>query len=98
MVGILINSNYKYDNVVLEESGAKVSANQVTIQKGKVVRIENGNVTVKDGEVTKNFNFSIYNYGVNGEKTYNLNNVPEGVDGQAIVKEFVEFVENDIVS
>ena len=91
MVGILIDENYKYENVVLE-GGEKVTANKVTIQEGKVVRIENGSVTVKDGEVTKNFNFSIYNYGVNGEKTYNLNNVPEGVDGQAIVKEFVDFV------
>lgn len=97
MVGILIDENYKYENVVLD-SGAKVNAPRVTIQNGKVIRVENGNVTIKDGEVTKNFNFSIYNYGVNGEKTYNLNNVPEGVDGQAIVKEFVEFVENDIVS
>ena len=88
MVGILINSNYKYENVVLESS-AKVSANQVTIQDKKVARIESGQVQVAEG----NFNFSIYNYGVDGKKTYNLNNVPENVDGQAIVKEFVEFVE-----
>ena len=92
MVGILINKNYKYENVELE-SGAKVSAYQVTIEKGEVVRIENANVEVKE---KGNFNFSIYNYGVNGQKTYNLNGVPESVDGQSIVKEFVDFVEADI--
>ena len=97
MVGILINSNYKYDNVVLEESGAKVSANQVTIQDGKVVRIESGNVQIQQGEQNLSFSFSIYNYGVDGKKTYNLNSVPEGVDGQAIVREFVEFVESDVL-
>ena len=93
MVGILINENYKYEDIVLD-SGAKVSANQVTIQSKKVARVENGQVQVKEG----NFNFSIYNYGVDGKKTYNLNNVPENVDGQAIVREFVDFVEEDVLS
>ena len=97
MVGILIDENYKYENVVLE-GGEKVTANNVTIQEGKVVRVENGNVTIKEEEKTQNFTFSIYNYGVDGRKTYNLSNVPENVDGQAIVKEFVDFVENDVVS
>lgn len=97
MVGILVNSVYKYDNVVLE-SGAKVIAHNVTIQDEKVARVENGNVSIKSGEDTLSFSFSIYNYGIDGRKTYNLNNVPEGVDGQAIVKEFVDFVENDVVS
>jgi hypothetical protein len=91
MVGILINQNYKYEGVVLA-SGAKVTANMVTIENNEVVRVENGNVSVEGG----NFNFSIYNYGINGKKTYNLNNVPENVDGQAIVREFVEFVEREI--
>ena len=92
MVGIKVKEIYKYENAVLE-SGAKVTVNEVTIQDGKVANVNNGNVTVEG----KTFGFSIYNYGVNGEKTYNLNNVPANVDGQAIVKEFVEFVENDIV-
>ena len=96
MVGILINSNYKYEKVVLE-GGEKVSATQVTIEEGKVVRVENGNVTIKkDENTTLSFTFSIYNYGVDGRKTYNLNSVPENVDGQAIVKEFVEFVEAEM--
>lgn len=98
MVGTLINSNYKYENVVLEESGAKVSATQVTIQEGEVVRIESGNVQIKQDEQNMSFSFSIYNYGPDGKKTYNLNGVPENVDGQAIVKEFVEFVESDVLS
>lgn len=96
MVGQLIKTIYKYENVELS-SGAKVTADEVTTQDGKVVTIPNGNVNVKVNDTERTFNFSIYNYGVNGEKTYNLNSVPEGVDGQAIVKEFVEFVEDDIV-
>ena len=91
MVGIKVKEIYKYENAALA-SGAKVSATEVTIQDGKVASVNNANVSV-DG---KNFSFSIYNYGIDGKKTYNLNNVPENVDGQAIVKEFVLFVENDI--
>ena len=91
MVGQLVKKVYKYENAVLA-SGAKVTTYEVTIQEGKVVNVNNGNVSV-DG---KTFSFSIYNYGPNGEATYNLNNVPANIDGQAIVKEFVLFVENDI--
>lgn len=97
MVGILINKNYKYEDVVLE-SGAKVTAHNVTIQDEKVARVENGNVSIESGKDMLSFSFSIYNYGPDGKKTYNLNNVPENVDGQKIVKEFVDFVENDVVS
>jgi hypothetical protein len=92
MVGILVNSVYKYENVTLA-SGAKVTAHSVTIQKDEVVRVENGNVTLDNNNT---FSFSIYNYGMDGKKTYNLNSVPENVDGQAIVKEFVDFVEADV--
>lgn len=98
MVGILIDKNYKYENVVLD-SGAKVNTPRVTIQEGKVVRVENGFVEIQvDSKTTRSFNFSINNYGINGEKTYNTSNVPEGVSAEAIVKEFVDFVENDVVS
>lgn len=91
MVGIKIREVYKYENVGLS-NGVKVSASEVIIQNKEVINVQNGNVTV-DG---KSFSFSIYNYGINGEKTYNLNNVPADVDGQEIVKEFVQFVESDI--
>lgn len=92
MKGVKINENYKYEGVVLD-SGAKVTAMQVTVADGKVVRCESGGVTTEQGS----FGFAIYNFGVEGHKTYNYTNVPEDVDGQAIVKEFIEFVENDIV-
>lgn len=85
MVGVLVKSTYKYKDVSLS-SGAVVTALEVTTKEGKVLNIPNGEVRVDD----KMFNFSIY-----GE-TYNLNGVPKSVDGQAIVEEFVTFVESDI--
>lgn len=94
MIGILTKTVYKYDSAELA-SGAKVTANDVTVQDGKVTNVPNGNVIVKVNEINKSFSFSVYSYGV-GEATYNLNSVPAGVDGQAIIKEFVEFVEKDI--
>lgn len=92
MVGILINKNYRYEDATLN-SGAKVSASQVTIKDGKVDRVENGNVTINE----KTFGFSVYNYGFNGEKTYNYNSVPEGMNPAAYVDEFIAFVEADMV-
>ncbi len=91
MVGKLVKTIYKYEDVQLE-SGAVVTAMDVTVQDGKVVNVSNGVVRVED----KSFSFSIFNYGINGDITYSLNNVPADVDGQKIVKEFVQFVENDI--
>ena len=97
MLGKLVKSTYKYadDTVaVLSESGARVNAREVSCSEDKVVSVPNADVEVNG----KNFNFSIYGYGANGQKTYNLNSVPEDIDGQAIVREFVAFVENDIIS
>lgn len=91
MVGKLVKTIYKYEDVQLE-SGAVVTAMDVTVQDGKVVNVSNGVVRVED----KSFSFSIFNYGINGDITYSLNNVPADVDGQKIVKEFVQFVESDI--
>ena len=90
MVGKILKTMYKYDDVVLV--GATVSATEVTIQEGKVVSIVGG--IAKVGE--RAFNFSIYSNGINGEISYNLNNVPANVDGQAVVRDFVVFVEEDI--
>jgi hypothetical protein len=97
MVGQLLKTIYKYDSVKLA-SGAVVTANEVYIVEGKVTQINSGYAKV-DG---KQFNFSINPYygGMpeeNREITYNLNNVPQGIDGQAILTEFVRYVENDIV-
>lgn len=91
MVGKLVKQIYAYEQAELA-SGAKVTAQEVRTADKKVESIPNGNVNVEN----RSFNFSISNYDINGEKTYNLNNVPEGVDGQAIIKEFVDFVETDI--
>ena len=91
MVGIEVNRNYKYEGVVLE-SGAMVTAPMVTVEAGKVARIESAGVMID----SVSFGFKILNNRVDGKKTYSTNDVPEGVDAQAIVKEFVEFVENDI--
>ena len=91
MVGKLVKIIYKYEDVQLE-SGAVVTAMDVTVQDSKVVNVGNGVVRVED----KSFSFSIFNYGINGDITYSLNNMPADVDGQKIVKEFVLFVESDI--
>lgn len=96
MVGQLVKTIYKYENVGLD-SGAVVTANEVYVVGGKVNQINSGNVRID----SKNFNFSINPYYGDIEPTtsvtYNLNNVPQDIDGQAILKEFVDFVEADIV-
>lgn len=100
MVGVLVSANYKYTDVQLV-SGAKVTATGVTIKDGKVIRVDNGNVTI--GEVEPNdgfdmdqntFSFSVYS---NGDKfSYSTNNVPADYNGQDIAAEFVAFVETDL--
>ena len=96
MVGKLIKTIYKYENVVLENN-IKVTANEVTIQDGKVTTIPNGIVFIKKDEIETSFSFSIYDNRMGGKKSYSTNNVPEDVSGETIVKEFVNFVENDIL-
>ena len=95
MVGHLTKTVYKYEAVELK-SGATVTAYEVTVQDKKVMNIPTGQITVKVDEQPMTFSFGIYNYGVNGEVTYNLHNMPASIDGQGIVKEFVAFVEKDI--
>jgi hypothetical protein len=97
MVGQLLKTIYKYDSVKLA-SGVVVTAQEVYIVDGKIKHVNNGSVKVAD----KQFSFSInpFNHGMPEDKkeiTYNLNNVPQGIDGQAILTEFVDFVEADIV-
>lgn len=91
MVGQLIKSIYAYKDVILE-SGAKITANQVHIKDGIVNQIDYGTVYLNEQQ----FSFSIYPYGINGKLQYNLNNVPSDINGQEILKEFVNFVEADI--
>ena len=88
MVGQLVKKIYKYDSVELT-SGAVVTAQEVTIKEGKVNQF---NAQVRVG--SQMFDMSLYPSG--NDVTYNLNRVPQGVDGQAILTEFVEFVEADI--
>lgn len=92
MIGELVKSTYRYKNVELN-SGAKINANEVSCSEGKVVSIPNADVEVS-GE---NFNFSVRSYSANGKRTRDLNSVPESIDGEAIVKEFIDFVEADIL-
>lgn len=89
MKGQLVKKIYKYDSVELT-SGAVVTAQEVTIKEGKVNQF---NAQVRVGN--QMFDMSLYPSG--SDVTYNLNRVPQGVDGQAILTEFVEFVEADIV-
>ena len=91
MVGQLIQRSYKYTGAVLG-SGVVVTTPKVIVEDNKVVIVENANVAVSD---TQNFSFSVNNYGSN--TTYNSSGVPEDVDARAIIKEFIAFVEADIV-
>ena len=91
MVGILISKNYKYKDAKLP-SGAVASATQVTFQSDEVSRVENGSITIDDVV----FSFSVYSHGIANKRSFSLGSVPEHIDGQAIVKEFIEFVENEI--
>lgn len=101
MVGVLVSANYKYTNIELS-NGIKVTATGVTIKDGKVIRVDNGNVTIGEsnndnnvfGEPNNVFNFSVYS---NGDKLiYSTNNVPSYINGQNIAEEFVSFVEADL--
>lgn len=101
MVGVLVSANYKYTNIELS-NGIKVTATGVTIKDGKVIRVDNGNVTIGEsnndnnvfGEPNNAFNFSVYS---NGDKLiYSTNNVPSDINGQDIAEEFVSFVEADL--
>lgn len=94
MVGILVSANYKYKDVKLA-SGVTVSATGVTIKDGKVVRVENGVVTIGEDENRKEFTFSVYGDAEN--LTYSTSSVPSDYNGQDIAEEFVAFVETDIV-
>ncbi|MBO5700382.1 MAG: glycosyltransferase [Bacteroidales bacterium] len=87
----LVSKTYKCEGVELEN--AVVSADNVTVQDGKIVNIDNGSVTVKIGEEKMFFSFTVYNQG----KAYNLNNAPAEVDGRAIIMAFIAAVEAEIV-
>lgn len=93
MVGQLIQKSYKYTEAVLG-SGVVVTTPKVVIENNKVVSVENANVKLADKQT---FSFSVNNYGVDGSKTHSTSGVPEGVSAEAIMKEFVAFVEADIV-
>lgn len=95
MVGKLIKEVYEYKDVVLV-SEAKVTANEVTTEDGKVTTIPNGSVSIEIDGMENSFGFSIYSNRMGGKKSYSTNGVPEGVSAETIVKEFVDFVEKDI--
>ena len=88
MNGVLIKSTYKYNGVQLPVSGALVAAFEVTLRDGKVINIANGTAKVD----SKDFNFSVYG------SNYNLDGVPMAIDGTAIIKELIAYVENDVMS
>lgn len=93
MVGVLVSANYKYTDVQLA-SGAKVTATGVTIKDGKVIRVDNGNVTFGESNDNNEFHFSVYSSG--GKLIYSTDNVPADINGQDIAEEFVAFVETDL--
>lgn len=97
MVGQLVKTVYKYADVELV-SGAVVNAPEVHIIEGKVKQINSCIVKVGDKQFSCSINPQYMMTSVTTDTlTYNMNGVPEDVDAQAILKEFVDFVEADIV-
>lgn len=100
-----IKQHFYADNITLN-SGAKVSGNIIT-KSGKVYCTE-GNIKVTTAD-EKSFTFTLVNTDVtpmpenaNSEcATWSapyrtINSVPPGVSAEAVIDEFISFVENDI--
>ena len=85
----LIETKYRYADVELI-SGAVVTANEVTIVEGKISSIVSAVIKVDK----KTLAFSVFGTGEN--RLYNMQNVPEGVDGKAEIKEFMNLVESNL--
>lgn len=85
----LIETKYRYANVELI-SGAVVTANEVTIAEGKISSIVSAVAKIGGKILT----FSVFGEGEN--RLYNMQNVPEGVDGKAVIKEFINLVESNL--
>lgn len=85
----LIETKYRYTDVELI-SGATVSANEVIIAEGKVSSVVSAVIKVDKKTLT----FSVF--GVDENRLYNMQNVPEGVDGKALIKEFINQIENNL--
>lgn len=101
MVGVLVSANYKYTDVQLS-NGIKVTATGVTIKDGKVIRVDNGNVTIGEKDANDGFGmmnpngFTFSAYTSEGKLKYSTSDVPSDFNGQNIAEEFVAFVEADL--
>lgn len=85
----LIETKYRYADVELA-SGAVVTAEEVAVSNGKVTRIVSASARINDKIIT----FSVFGEGEN--RLYNKQNVPENVDDKAIIKEFINLIENNL--
>ncbi len=80
----LIKQVFKYTDEELE-SGAIVKEAKVTIDFGKVSKMENCKIAIDD--VT--FTCSAFNCGLDGELVYNINSVPARINGLLYAEEFL---------
>ena len=85
---------YDYKDVTEVRDGYTINAYEVTIKDGKVQSCRG---EVKNAE-TEMFTFSVYEQTKMSkvERAFMLNNVSENIDARSIVKDFLNFVEEDV--
>ena len=85
---------YDYTDVTSVREGYSINAYEVTVRDGMVISCR-GEVKNADNEM---FTFSVYEQTKMSkvERAFMLNNVSEDINAQAIIKDFLAFVEEDV--
>ena len=85
---------YDYKDVTSVREGCTINAYDVTIRGGRVISCR-GEVKNSTNEM---FTFSVYEQTKMSEvkRGFMINNVSEDINSQAIIKDFLTFVEEDV--
>ena len=85
---------YDYKDVTSVREGYTINAFEVTVRDGMVISCR-GEVKNSNNDM---FTFSVYEQTKMSkvERAFMLNNVSEAIEGHAIVKDFLAFVEEDV--
>ena len=90
----LIKQVYDFKDVTSVREGYTINAYEVTVRDGIVISCR-GEVKNADNEM---FTFSVYEQTKMSEvkRGFMINNVSEDINAQAIIKDFLAFVEEDV--